>query len=302
MSARRDVALLVADHQLSERHACRLLEVDRSTYRYEARPDGNQELREALVALARQKPRYGYRRLWAILERRGWKVNVKRIYRLYREAGLMVRRLRRKRISREAPADSRLTGRNQEWALDFVSDAIASGRALRALTVVDSYTRECPGIEVSSGISSRQVTRVLERIIGERGQPKSLRCDNGPEFTSRHFLAWCEERGIALNHIQPGRPMQNGHIESFNGRLRDECLNANWFLNLTDAKRKIEHWRQEYNADRPHSSLAYRTPEEFAKACSELTSRMAATPPSRPSEAVDRTAVLAGKGSLDAAP
>jgi putative transposase len=196
------------------------------------------------VALARQKPRYGYRRLWAILERRGWEVNVKRIYRLYREAGLMVRRLKRKRISREVLAECALTGANQEWALDFVSDAVASGRALRALTIVDSYTRECPAIEVSSGISSRQVTRVLERIIEERGKPKSLRCDNGPEFTSRHFLAWCEERDITLNHIQPGRPMQNGHVESFNGRLRDECLNASWFLNLTDAKRKIENWRQ----------------------------------------------------------
>lgn len=254
------------------------------------------------MALARQKPRYGYRRLWAILERRGWEVNVKRIYRLYREEGLVVRRLRRKRVSREPVAESALSGPNQEWALDFVSDAIASGRALRALTVVDSYTRECPAIEVSSGISSRQVTRVLERIIEDRGKPKSLRCDNGPEFTSRHMVAWCEERGIQLNHIQPGRPMQNGHVESFNGRLRDECLNASWFVNLADAKRKIESWRQEYNAERPHSSLAYRTPAEFAKTCSELTSRMAANPPGRPSSAVDRTAVLAGKGSLIAAP
>lgn len=296
------MALVVAEHQLSERHACRLLGLDRSTYRYEARPDANSKLREALVSLARQKPRYGYRRLWAILERRGWKVNVKRIYRLYREAGLMVRRLRRKRISREMPADCLLTGANQEWALDFVTDAVASGRAFRGLTIVDSYTRECPAIEVNSGISSREVTRVLVKIIQERGKPKSLRCDNGPEFTSRHFLAWCEESGITLNHIQPGRPMQNGHVESFNGRLRDECLNASWFLNLADAKRKIERWRQEYNAERPHSSLAYRTPAEFAKTCSELTSRMAANPPDRPSTFVDRTAVLAGKGSLTPRP
>ena len=273
----------MAEHSLSERHACRLLGLDRTTYRYEARPDGNEELREALVALARQKPRYGYRRLWAILTRRGWEANVKRIYRLYREEGLMVRRLRRKRIVRESPANPLVTAPNHEWALDFVSDALASGRGLRALTIVDSYTRECPAIEVGSGICSRQVTRTLERIMEGRGKPKSLRCDNGPEFTSRHFLAWCEEQGIALNHIQPGKPMQNGHVESFNGRLRDECLNASWFLNLADAKRKIESWREEYNAERPHSSLAYRTPAEFAKVCSELTSRMAATPPDRPS-------------------
>jgi putative transposase len=250
------------------------------------------------VALARQHPRYGYRRLWAILERRGWKANVKRIYRLYREEGLIVRRLKRKRLSRQIPVDSLLTGPNQEWALDFVSDALAGGRGLRALTIVDSYTRECPAIEVSSGLSSQQVTRTLGKIIAVRGKPKWLRCDNGPEFTSRHFLAWCEENGITVKHIQPGKPMQNGHIESFNGRLRDECLNANWFLNMADAKTKIEGWRQEYNAERPHSSLDYRTPDEFAQACSALTSRMAATPPRRPSDLVDRTAVLAGKGSL----
>jgi putative transposase len=259
-------------------------------------------LREALLELARQKPRYGYRRLWAILDRRGWKVNVKRIYRLYRTEGLMVRRLKRKRLKRQAPIDSLISRPNQEWALDFVSDALATGRALRALTIVDSYTRECPAIEVAGGISSRQVTRTLDKIIEERGNPQSLRSDNGPEFTSRHFVAWCEEKGITLNHIQPGKPMQNGHIESFNGRLRDECLNASWFLNLADAKRKIETWRLEYNADRPHSSLAYRTPAEFAQVCSALTSRMAANPPDRPSTSVDRTAVLAGKGSLTAAP
>jgi putative transposase len=271
------------EHQLSERHACRLLELDRSTYRYEAEPDANQKLREALVALARQQPRYGYRRLWAILERRGWKVNVKRIYRLYREEGLMVRRLKRKHVVRTAPVESLLSAPNQEWALDFVSDSVASGRALRALTIIDSYTRECPAIEVASGICSRQVTRTLAKVIEDRGKPKSLRSDNGPEFTSRHFVAWCEEQGIFLNHIQPGKPMQNGHVESFNGRLRDECLNAGWFVNLSDAKKKIENWRKQYNAERPHSSLDYRTPAEFARACSELTSRMAAIPPSRPS-------------------
>ncbi|MEO7649484.1 MAG: IS3 family transposase [Bryobacteraceae bacterium] len=283
VSARRDVALLMREHRFSERHASKLLEVDRSTYRYESQPDANEELRGALVELARQKRRYGYRRLWAILTQRGgWDVNVKRINRLYREEGLMVRRLKRKRVKRDRSAGTPLSAPNQEWAIDFVSDSLASGRGMRALTVVDSYTRECPGIEVGSGICSRQVTRTLDRIIAQRGKPVALRCDNGPEFTSRHFLAWGEEQGIAVVHIQPGKPMQNGHIESFNGRLRDECLNANWFVNLADAKRKIESWREDYNQERPHSSLAYRTPAEFAKTCSELTSGMAATPPSRP--------------------
>ena len=290
------------EYHLSERQACKLLDVDRSSFRYEPRPDGNAGLREQMIHLARQKPRYGYRRLWALLTRQGWPVNVKRVYRLYREEGLAVRRLRRKRVVRTAPPNAQLVAANQEWALDFVTDALATGRGLRMLTVVDSFTRECPAIEVNTGLSGRHVTRVLERVIEQRGRPESLKCDNGPEFTSRHFLAWCAEQKITLRHIQPGRPMQNGHVESFNGRLRDECLNANWFINLNDARRKVERWREDYNAERPHSALGYRTPKEYAKTCSELTSRMAlAIPPDRPSDVVGRTAVLAGKGSLNAA-
>ena len=302
MSARRDVALVMAEHGLGERYACRLLEVDRSTYRYEPRPDRNAKLREALLALAKQQPRYGYRRLWALLVRQGWEVDVKRVHRLYRAEGLMVRRLKRKRLSRTIPADPLLVRPNQEWAMDFVSDALATGRALRTFTLIDSYTKESPAIEVDTGISSRQVTRVLERVIGERGVPGAIRCDNGPEFTSLYFVEWCKERGITLLHIQPGKPVQNGHVESFNGRFRDECLNPNWFVNLADARRKIEAWRKEYNGERPHSSLAYRTPNEFAKICSELTSGMAAIPPARPSALVDRTAVLADKGPLAPCP
>ena len=296
------MALVMAEHGLGERYACKLLQVDRSTYRYEPRPDRNAELRAELRTLARQQPRFGYRRLWALLVRKGWKVEVKRIHRLYKAEGLMVRRLKRKRLSRPVPVNPLVVRPNQEWALDFVSDALATGRALRTLTLIDSYTRESLAIEVNTGISSRQVTRVLERVIEERGAPGALRCDNGPEFTSGYFEEWCGDRRIALIHIQPGKPVQNGHVESFNGRFRDECLNMNWFINLSDARRKIEAWRKEYNGERPHSSLDYRTPEEFAKACSELTSRMAATPPDRPSESGNRTAVLAGKGSLAPCP
>ncbi|HVT95654.1 MAG TPA: IS3 family transposase [Bryobacteraceae bacterium] len=302
MSGRGDAAFVVAEFRYSERQACKLLDMDRSSYRYEARPDRNIELREELITLARQKPRYGYRRLWALLTKRGHNVNVKRVYRLYRQAHLAVRRLKRKRLNRTAPVSTMLIARNQEWALDFVSDGIASGRGIRILTLVDGFTRECPAIEVGVSLGSRRVTRVLERVIAERGAPKSLRCDNGPEFTSRHFLAWCEQHGIALMHIQPGKPMQNGYLESFNGRLRDECLNANWFLNIVDAKQKIERWRMEYNEERPHSGLAYRTPNEYAEVCSELTSRMDAIPPIRPSLVVSSTAVLTGKGSPPAAP
>ena len=153
---------------------------------------------------------------------------------------------------------------NEEWSMDFVVDGLATGRAVRVLTIVDSFTRECLAIEVDTCLSSRRVTRVLEWILQQRGTPERLRCDNGPEFTSRHFLGWCEERRIQLLHIQPGRPMQNGRVESFNGRLRDECLNANWFQTLGQAKQRIESWREEYNRERPHSSLGYLTPAEFA--------------------------------------
>ena len=260
------MAFVIEEFEMSERQACKLLEVDRSSYRYEPLPRDDGRLREEMVALAKQKPRYGYRRLGVLMERRGWKMNHKKLYRLYREEHLAVRRLRRKRLLRPAAPVAQLTRANQEWAMDFVMDGLATGRAVRALTAVDEYTRECLAIEVDSCLSSRRVTRVLEWVIQQRGKPEAVRCDNGPEFTSRHFLAWCEEQQIRLIHIQPGRPMQNGRVESFNGRLRDECLNANWFPTMNEAKRKIEAWREEYNRERPHSSLGYQTPEEFARA------------------------------------
>ena len=293
------MTLVMAEHHLSERDACRLLDVDRSTYRYEPRPDRNAKLREALRETADRHRRFGYRRLWVILTtRQNWKVSMGRVHRLCQQEGLAVPRQKRKRIRGVTAVNPLLMRPNQEWALDFVSDALSSGRALRALTMVDSYTRVCPAIEVGAGMSSGQVTRTLDRVIEQRGAPAALRCDNGPEFTSRHFLAWCAEKKIELLHIQPGKPMQNGYVESFNGRLRDECLNTTVFNNLADARRKIEQWRCDYNAERPHSSLAYRTPDEFDKTCSGLTSRMAATPPDRPSVSGDRTAVLAVKGPL----
>jgi putative transposase len=252
------------EHGYSERAACKLVEMDRSSYRYEPKPDHNEKLRQELIEIARQKPRYGYRRLHVLLGRRGWKVNHKRLYRLYRAEHLALRRLKRKRLYRPATPIAQLNRANQEWSMDFVMDGLATGRALRVLTIVDSYTRECLAMEVDSCLSSRRVTRALEWVIQQRGAPGGLRCDNGPEFTSRHFLAWCEEQRIQLIHIQPGRPMQNGRVESFNGRLRDECLNANWFESLGQAKRRIETWREEYNRERPHSSLGYLTPLEFA--------------------------------------
>jgi putative transposase len=248
---------------VSERRACKLLGVDRASYRYEPRPDRNAELREELVKLARQKPRYGYRRLHAVLERRGEAVNVKRVYRLYAEEGLAVRRRRRKRLVRDRVAEPRLIRANQEWAMDFIVDGLANGRMVRILSVIDAFTRECLALEADTSLGSGRVTRALDRLIEERGLPEGVRSDNGPEFTSRRMLGWAEERKINLVHIQPGRPMQNGHVESFHGRLRDECLNASWFRTLNDVRRTLGNYRQEYNCERPHSSLAYRTPAEF---------------------------------------
>jgi putative transposase len=252
-----------SEYAFSERRACALMAVATGTYRYRSQRT-DEPLRTRLVELAREKPRFGYRRLHVLLGRSGERVNHKRLHRVYREAGLAIRRKRRKHCVRVGKPLLERTAANQEWALDFVHDAVECGRAIRVLTVVDAYTRECLALEVDTSFASRRVTRVLDGIIGERGVPLAIRCDNGPELTSRHFLAWAIEHGIELVHIQPGKPMQNGRLESFNGKLREECLRVSCFQNLFDARRKIAAWQREYNEERPHSSLGYRTPKEFA--------------------------------------
>jgi len=262
---RADASGLRAEYAASERRVCGLMGMAVTTYRYRSRRT-DEPLRTQLVELAREKPRFGYRRLHVLLRRSGEQVNHKRLHRVYREAGLAIRRKKRKHCVREGKPLLERTSANQEWGLDFVHDAVECGRTIRVLSVVDAYTRECLALEVDTSFASRRVTRVLEQIVEERGMPQAIRCDNGPEFTSRHFLAWCVERGIELVHIQPGRPTQNAYVESFNGRLREECLNVSWFQNLFDARRKIAAWRIEYNEERPHSSLGYKTPKEFAAA------------------------------------
>jgi putative transposase len=253
------------DYAFSERRACRLMMLAVTTYRYRSQRS-DEPLRTKLVELAREKPRFGYRRLHVLLRRSGERVNHKRLHRIYCEAGLRIRRKKRKHCVREGKPLKARTSANQEWALDFAHDAVACGRAIRVLSVVDAYTRECLALEVDTSFASRRVTRVLEAIVAERGAPQAIRCDNGPELTSRHFLAWCIEQQIELLHIQPGKPTQNARIESFHGRLREECLAVSWFQNLFDARHKIAAWRKEYNEERPHSSLGYKTPREFAEA------------------------------------
>ncbi len=268
---------LYAHFLVSQRRLCELLSVAESSCRYLSRRN-DEELRERLVAAAREKPRWGYRRLQIVLEQNGAHVNHKRVYRVYREAGLTIRRRRRKRLLRVGSVRPAVNGANQEWAADFVHDA-AESRKFRVLSVMDVYTRECLALEVDTSFASRRVTRELERLVAERGVPASLRCDNGPEFTSRHFLAWCGERKIEVLHIEPGKPVQNPHVESFHGKLRDECLNASWFMNLWDARRKIAAWKEEYNEERPHSSLGYLAPREFARRVAALRSPTAPCAP-----------------------
>jgi putative transposase len=260
------------EYEMSERHACRLLGLGRSTHRYRARrQERDIELRSRLKELAAKRMRFGYRRLTAMLVREGIAANHKRVYRLYREEGLAMRIRPRRRIRWTGAGSGPVATRaNERWSIDFVSDCVSTGRVIRMLTVVDDCTRECPAIEVDTSLGGLRVRRVLDRIASERGLPEAIVLDNGPEFRGRALAAWSEERRVRLEFIQPGKPAQNAYAESFNGRLRDECLNANWFTSLSDARRKIETWRQDYNHQRPHSSLNYLPPAEFARIRAEM--------------------------------
>jgi len=259
------VPYLRAEWQLTERRACGLLSVCRMTVRYESRRRDDTAIRRRLRELAAVRRRWGYRRLHVLLCREGMQVNHKRVYRIYREEGLSVRRRKRKRaVSAARTPVLRPERAGEVWGLDFVSDALAWGRKLRMLTVLDLYTREALAIEVDTSLSGVRVARVLDRIITERGQaPQAIVMDNGPELTSKALDQWAYARGVRLHFIDPGKPVQNCFVERFNGTLRDECLNEHWFTSLHDARRTVETWRIDYNTVHPHSSLGKRTPEEF---------------------------------------
>jgi putative transposase len=253
-------------YAMSERQACGLAGIAVSSYRYQTQfPQRDDMLKSRLTALAQEHPRYGTPRLCFLLRREAV-YNHKRVERIYREAGLSLRRKKRKRLMRQRKPAVAVHAANEEWAMDFVTDSLASARHVRILTVVDVFTRECLALETDTSIGSQRVLRVLDRIIAERGAPQRIRSDNGPEFTSRAFLAWGLDRRVEQIHIRPGKPIENAHVESFNGRLREECLNVSWFRNLFDARRQIDAWRDHYNIQRPHSALNYRTPQEFALA------------------------------------
>jgi putative transposase len=248
-----------------ERRACRYLGVHRALVRYRSRRPPETALRAALQALAEAHPRWGCPRLAWRLRRDGWVDNYKRIERVYRSEGLAVRRRKRKRIATRRLPMPPPGGPNERWSMDFVRDTLGNvGRAFRAFTLVDDFTRECPVIEVDHSLPAGRVIAVLDRLADTRGLPRAIVLDNGPEFRSRALDEWAHTHGVALQFIDPGKPVQNAYIESFNGRLRDECLNQHWFLTLADARYTIEAYRRSYNEARPHGALAGRTPAEYA--------------------------------------
>jgi putative transposase len=284
-TARRGAVRWIRDRfGLSERRACVLATAARSTVRYRRRRAGLDEaLRLRLEDLAAQRPRFGYRRLHDLLVRSGEGVNRKRVHRIYREAGLAVQRKRRKRVA-QANRQPRLipTGPNQQWSMDFMGDTLADGRSFRVLNVVDDGSRECPASEVDLSVPAARVVRVLDGLVGERGKPQRIVVDNGPEFTSKALDQWAYENGVELVFIRPGKPVENCFVESFNGKMRDECLNAHWFTTLADARCNIELWRLDYNHVRPHSSLGRRTPAEFAEEAGFRPARPTSSPPPPP--------------------
>jgi putative transposase len=255
---------------LSERHALRVVGMSASSLRYQPAPDRNVALREEIVTLAHRYRRYGAGMIYLKLRQGGQLVNHKRVERLYTEAQLQVRRRKRKKVpvGKRQPL-VRPDQANEVWSMDFVFDRVAGGRSLKCLTVVDDATHESVTIVPEHAIGGRFVTRILDRLAVTRGLPRVIRTDNGKEFCGRAMLTWAHDHQVALRLIEPGKPNQNAYIESFNGRLRDECLNEHWFLNLAHARTIIEAWRREYNEDRPKKALSGLTPAAYARQLAE---------------------------------
>jgi len=261
---REAVVHLCNTHEVSQRRACTVLAADRSSVRYNSvRPD-DADLRKAIRDVARERRRFGYRRIQVMLEREGIKMNRKKLRRLYREEKLQVRKRggRKRALGTRRPMmlPSRV---NERWSLDFVSDAFTDGRRFRVLAVIDDYSRECLALVADTSLSGGRVARELNAIISRRGgKPKTIVSDNGTEFTSMAILKWCQETKIGWHYIAPGKPQQNGFVKSFNGSFRDECLNETLFSSLAEARHHINHWKEDYNVTRPHSSLGNLTPRE----------------------------------------
>jgi putative transposase len=265
--ARREAVGWLQTRGTSLRRACRVVGLSTATWRYQRQTSAtNRAVLERLQAHAAVRARFGYRRLHVLIKREGLAVNHKRVHRIYRAAGLQVRRRHRKRLTRAERIplpvpDQRLA----RWSMDFTVDTLADGRGFRTLNIVDDFTRECVAIEVDRSLPGLRVARVLDRLHATIGLPQAIVVDNGPEFAGRTLDAWAYARGVTLRFIRPGKPVENAYVESFNGKFRDECLNEHWFVSVAEAKAIIETWRIDYNTVRPHSSLADRTPDQFAR-------------------------------------
>ena len=248
--------------RVSIRRACAVTRFEASTYHYKSRRPDQAALSKRIKEIAETRMRYGYRRVYVLLRREGWQVNAKRIYRLYREMGLQLRnKTPRRRVRAKLREDRRPALQvNETWAMDFVHDQLATGRKLRVLTIVDTFSRYAPAVEPRFGYRAPDVIEVLERVGREIGFPKSIRVDQGSEFVSRDLDLWAYTRGVVLDFSRPGKPTDNAFIESFNGKFRAECLNAHWFMSLDDARRKCEAWRRDYNEERPHSAIGNKPP------------------------------------------
>jgi putative transposase len=264
--------------QVSIRRVCRALPVERSSYHHRSRRAGQAPLSKRIKEIAETRVRYGYRRIHVLLRREGWMVNHKRVCRLYREQGLQLRNKTPKRRVKAKLRSDRTTAlaANDIWAMDFVHDQLFDGTKIRALTIVDLLSRVSPAVGVRQSYRGHHVVETLERGAAEFGYPKTIRVDNGPEFVSKELDLWAYLKGVTLDFSRPGKPTDNAFIESFNGKFRTECLNANWFLSLDEARAKCEAWRRDYNEVRPHSAIGNRTPIELH--------RIAASPASRTSE------------------
>jgi putative transposase len=262
----------MSQFNLSQRRACQLVGLQRCVFLYRSRRSDDVVVRQRLKQLAQLHPRWGYRFLGVLLRREGHHINLKRVLRLYREEGLKLRPKRRKKVfsvQRVQPPET--TDINQKWSMDFVSDTLSCGRRFRALCIVDCYSRECLALEVDTSLSGERVVRVLERLRETRGLPQLIQTDNGPEFTGHRLDAWAYQNKVKLFFIEPGKPVQNAHIESFNGKLRNECLNSEWFTSLREAQTVMEQWRLEYNQVRPHSSLDNLPPEVWQRNQAEIS-------------------------------
>ena len=269
--AKRQLVRQMIERGISERRALRTARMSASAFRYAPRPDRNTALRAQIVALAHRHKRYGVGMIHLKLRQAGHLVNYKRVERLYQEARLQVRRRKRKKVPiGERQPLLRPVAANQVWSMDFVFDRTAEGRVVKCLTIVDDATHEAVAIEVERAISGHGVVRVMERLALSRGLPRIIRTDNGKEFCGKAMLEWAHGKGVSLRLIEPGKPNQNAYVESFNGRLRDECLNEHWFPNLLHARAVIETWRREYNEERPKRSLGGMTPKAYAKHLAEV--------------------------------